>query len=170
MIKQWHQASRRKAGSSSERLTSLLADALRSNKSQSLARPDFGQILTPGKKDILKLIAEGLSNKRIAANWDIKRRTVESPRKALLKKSTCCSAGGWKSRCGAVEKVCTNLSYINANTASLVNIGFFQDIASAACLNQQTEHFMALCSMQLFCRGHSTRISFAASVSQRASS
>jgi two-component system nitrate/nitrite response regulator NarL len=84
MIKQLHQAAVGKLVIS-ERLTSLLADALRSNKSQQPARPDFDS-LTPREKDIPKLIAEGLSNKMIGRKLDISDGTVKVHVKHLLKK------------------------------------------------------------------------------------
>ena len=54
MIKQLHQAAVGKMVIS-ERLTALLAEALRSNKPQQASRPDFDS-LTPREKDILRLI------------------------------------------------------------------------------------------------------------------
>jgi len=84
MIKQLHQAAVGKLVIS-ERLTSLLAEALRNNKSQQPARPDFDS-LTPREKDILKLIAEGLSNKMIGRKLDISDGTVKVHVKHLLKK------------------------------------------------------------------------------------
>lgn len=84
MIKQLHQAAVGKLVIS-ERLTSLLAEALRNNKPQQPARPDFDS-LTPREKDILKLIAEGLSNKMIGRKLDISDGTVKVHVKHLLKK------------------------------------------------------------------------------------
>ena len=69
----------------SERLTTLLAQALRSNKSQQASRPDYDS-LTPREKDILRLIAEGLSNKMIGRKLDISDGTVKVHVKHLLKK------------------------------------------------------------------------------------
>ncbi len=69
----------------SDRLTTLLAEALRSNRSQQAPRPDFDS-LTPREKDILRLIAEGLSNKMIGRNLDISDGTVKVHVKHLLKK------------------------------------------------------------------------------------
>lgn len=69
----------------SDRLTTLLAEALRSNRSQQASRPDFDS-LTPREKDILRLIAEGLSNKMIGRNLDISDGTVKVHVKHLLKK------------------------------------------------------------------------------------
>ncbi|MBQ0833026.1 MULTISPECIES: two-component system response regulator NarL [unclassified Marinobacter] len=69
----------------SDRLTTLLAEALRSNKPQQAARPDFDS-LTPREKDILRLIAEGLSNKMIGRKLDISDGTVKVHVKHLLKK------------------------------------------------------------------------------------
>lgn len=68
-----------------DRLTTLLAEALRSNKPQQAARPDFDS-LTPREKDILRLIAEGLSNKMIGRKLDISDGTVKVHVKHLLKK------------------------------------------------------------------------------------
>ena len=59
------------------RLTTLLAEALRSNKPQQTSRPDFDS-LTPREKDILRLIAEGLSNKMIGRKLDIGHMIVMS--------------------------------------------------------------------------------------------
>ena len=85
MINQLHQAAVGKLVIS-ERLTSLLAEALRNNnKPQQPARPDFDS-LTPREKDILKLIAEGLSNKMIGRKLDISDGTVKVHVKHLLKK------------------------------------------------------------------------------------
>lgn len=69
----------------SDRLTTLLAEALRSQKPQPAARPDYNS-LTPREKDILKLIAEGLSNKMIGRRLDISDGTVKVHVKHLLKK------------------------------------------------------------------------------------
>ena len=84
MIKQLHQAAVGKMVIS-ERLTALLAEALRSNKPQQASRPDFDS-LTPREKDILRLIAEGLSNKMIGRKLDISDGTVKVHVKHLLKK------------------------------------------------------------------------------------
>ena len=69
----------------SDRLTTLLAQALRSQKPQQSSRPDFDS-LTPREKDILRLIAEGLSNKMIGRKLDISDGTVKVHVKHLLKK------------------------------------------------------------------------------------
>lgn len=69
----------------SDRLTTLLAEALRSNKPRQTDRPDFDS-LTPREKDILRLIAEGLSNKMIGRKLDISDGTVKVHVKHLLKK------------------------------------------------------------------------------------
>ncbi|MEP1217073.1 MAG: two-component system response regulator NarL [Marinobacter sp.] len=69
----------------SDRLTALLAQALRSQKPQQTSRPDFDS-LTPREKDILRLIAEGLSNKMIGRKLDISDGTVKVHVKHLLKK------------------------------------------------------------------------------------
>ncbi|WP_372964449.1 two-component system response regulator NarL [Marinobacter sp.] len=84
MIAQLHQAAVGKMVIS-DRLTTLLAEALRSNKPQKSSRPDFDS-LTPREKDILKLIAEGLSNKMIGRKLDISDGTVKVHVKHLLKK------------------------------------------------------------------------------------
>ncbi len=68
----------------SDRLTTLLAQALRSQKAQP-PRPDY-QALTPRERDILKLIADGLSNKMIGRRLDISDGTVKVHVKHLLKK------------------------------------------------------------------------------------
>ncbi len=69
----------------SDRLTTLLAQALRSQKPQPSSQPDFDS-LTPREKDILRLIAEGLSNKMIGRRLDISDGTVKVHVKHLLKK------------------------------------------------------------------------------------
>ena len=84
MIKQLHQAAVGKMVIS-DRLTTLLAQALRSQKPQQASRPDFDS-LTPREKDILRLIAEGLSNKMIGRKLDISDGTVKVHVKHLLKK------------------------------------------------------------------------------------
>ncbi|NMT62051.1 two-component system response regulator NarL [Marinobacter orientalis] len=84
MIQQLHQAAVGKMVIS-DRLTALLAQALRSQKPQQAARPDFDS-LTPREKDILRLIAEGLSNKMIGRKLDISDGTVKVHVKHLLKK------------------------------------------------------------------------------------
>jgi len=84
MISQLHQAATGKLVIS-DRLTTLLAEALRSNKPQPSSRPDFDS-LTPREKDILRLIAEGLSNKMIGRKLDISDGTVKVHVKHLLKK------------------------------------------------------------------------------------
>jgi two-component system nitrate/nitrite response regulator NarL len=68
----------------SDRLTTLLAQALRSQKPEA-ARPDYDS-LTPREQDILKLIADGLSNKMIGRRLDISDGTVKVHVKHLLKK------------------------------------------------------------------------------------
>ena len=68
----------------SDRLTTLLAQALRGQKPQTL-RADI-ESLTPREQDILKLIADGLSNKMIARHLDISDGTVKVHVKHLLKK------------------------------------------------------------------------------------
>ncbi|KXS51184.1 MAG: two-component system, NarL family, nitrate/nitrite response regulator NarL, partial [Marinobacter sp. T13-3] len=52
---------------------------------QQASRPDF-DTLTPREKDILRLIAEGLSNKMIGRKLDISDGTVKVHVKHLLKK------------------------------------------------------------------------------------
>ncbi|MCK0104945.1 two-component system response regulator NarL [Marinobacter sp. S0848L] len=84
MIAQLHQAAVGKLVIS-DRLTTLLAEALRSNKPHKSSRPDYDS-LTPREKDILKLIAEGLSNKMIGRKLDISDGTVKVHVKHLLKK------------------------------------------------------------------------------------
>ena len=84
MVSQLHQAATGKLVIS-DRLTTLLAEALRSNKPQPSSRPDFDS-LTPREKDILRLIAEGLSNKMIGRKLDISDGTVKVHVKHLLKK------------------------------------------------------------------------------------
>ncbi|MDX1755393.1 MAG: two-component system response regulator NarL [Marinobacter sp.] len=68
----------------SDRLTTLLAEALRSQKPE--ATGASYDSLTPREKDILKLIAEGLSNKMIGRKLDISDGTVKVHVKHLLKK------------------------------------------------------------------------------------
>lgn len=68
----------------SDRLTALLAAALRYQKTPR-TEPDF-RSLTPREKEILRLIADGLSNKMIARELDITEGTVKVHVKHLLKK------------------------------------------------------------------------------------
>ena len=68
----------------SERLTALLAQALRAQKPE-MVRADYDS-LTPRERDILKLIADGLSNKMIGRRLDISDGTVKVHVKHLLKK------------------------------------------------------------------------------------
>ncbi|WP_339804298.1 two-component system response regulator NarL [uncultured Marinobacter sp.] len=84
MVLQLHQAAVGKMVIS-DRLTTLLAQALRSQKPQAASQPNFDS-LTPREKDILKLIAEGLSNKMIGRRLDISDGTVKVHVKHLLKK------------------------------------------------------------------------------------
>lgn len=69
----------------SDKLTTLLARALRSQKSKPESKPDYNS-LTPRERDILKLIADGLSNKMIGRRLDISDGTVKVHVKHLLKK------------------------------------------------------------------------------------
>lgn len=69
----------------SSRLTSLLAEALRAQRQPTPERPNAGS-LTPREKDILLLIADGLSNKMIGKRLDISDGTVKVHVKHLLKK------------------------------------------------------------------------------------
>ena len=68
----------------SDRLTALLAEALR-NQKPTERQPDFTS-LTPREQEILRQIAEGLSNKMIARKLDISEGTVKVHVKHLLKK------------------------------------------------------------------------------------
>ncbi len=68
----------------SDRLTSLLAEALRNQRPQNQSPSLLS--LTPREIDVLKLIAEGLSNKMIARRLDISDGTVKVHVKHLLKK------------------------------------------------------------------------------------
>lgn len=68
----------------SDRLTALLAQALRDQKPET-EKADYNS-LTPREKDILKLIADGLSNKMIGRKLDISDGTVKVHVKHLLKK------------------------------------------------------------------------------------
>lgn len=68
----------------SDRLTALLAEALR-NQKPTRNQPDFDS-LTPREQEILRLIADGLSNKMIARRLDISEGTVKVHVKHLLKK------------------------------------------------------------------------------------
>ncbi|SEN58208.1 two-component system response regulator NarL [Halomonas caseinilytica] len=68
----------------SDSLASLLAEALRNQKSQPVA-PDIHS-LTQREKEILRELAEGLSNKLIARRLDITEGTVKVHVKHLLKK------------------------------------------------------------------------------------
>ena len=69
----------------SDRLTTLLADALRHQHTPEAEGPDYAS-LTPREKDILRHIAEGLSNKMVARRLDISEGTVKVHVKHLLKK------------------------------------------------------------------------------------
>lgn len=64
-------------------LTPILAQSLREDRSE--GKRDIDQ-LTPRERDILKLIAQGLSNKMIARKLDITESTVKVHVKHLLKK------------------------------------------------------------------------------------
>ncbi len=68
----------------SDRLITLLAQAVRSQNPE-VARPDCDS-LTPRELDILKLLADGLSNKMIGRRLDISDGTVKVHVKHLLKK------------------------------------------------------------------------------------
>ncbi len=68
----------------SDRLTSLLAEALRNQRPPN-QMPSL-KSLTPREIDVLRLIAEGLSNKMIARRLDISDGTVKVHVKHLLKK------------------------------------------------------------------------------------
>ena len=68
----------------SERLTTLLAEALR-NQRRRPAGPDIAN-LTAREMQIMRLIAEGLSNKMIARRLDVTEGTVKVHVKNLLKK------------------------------------------------------------------------------------
>ncbi|MBV1787518.1 two-component system response regulator NarL [Marinobacterium sp. D7] len=67
----------------SDRLTTLLAQALQSNRSRK--GPDI-TTLTPRERQIIKLIAGGMSNKIIARKLSITEGTVKVHVKHLLKK------------------------------------------------------------------------------------
>ncbi|GGB99197.1 DNA-binding response regulator [Marinobacterium zhoushanense] len=67
----------------SDRLTTLLAQALQNNRSRK--GPDI-DTLTPREKQIIKLIAGGMSNKIIARKLSITEGTVKVHVKHLLKK------------------------------------------------------------------------------------
>ena len=69
----------------SERLTTLLADALRHQNTPESDGPDYAS-LTPRERDILRQIAAGLSNKMVARRLDISEGTVKVHVKHLLKK------------------------------------------------------------------------------------
>jgi len=68
----------------SERLTALLAEALRNQRNRPTG-PDVSS-LTARELQILRLIAEGLSNKMIARRLDVTEGTVKVHVKNLLKK------------------------------------------------------------------------------------
>lgn len=68
----------------SEQLTTLLAEALR-NQRRRPAGPDIAN-LTAREMQIMRLIAEGLSNKMIARRLDVTEGTVKVHVKNLLKK------------------------------------------------------------------------------------
>lgn len=65
-------------------LTPILAQSLREDRSE--GERDIIDQLTPRERDILKLIAQGLSNKMIARKLDITESTVKVHVKHLLKK------------------------------------------------------------------------------------
>lgn len=77
----------------SEGLTEVLAKAFRDNSTKN--RDDGYHSLTRREKEILKMIAEGLSNKMIGRELDIVEATVKVHVKHLLKKL------GFRSRVGA---------------------------------------------------------------------
>ena len=83
MLRQLHQAALGRMVIS-ERLTALLAQALRGQQPE-VVRADYDS-LTPREQDILKLIADGLSNKMIGRKLDISDGTVKVHVKHLLKK------------------------------------------------------------------------------------
>ncbi|WP_299312665.1 two-component system response regulator NarL, partial [uncultured Halomonas sp.] len=83
MIRQLRQASLGRMVIS-ESLTALLAEALRSQRSQPAA-PDIHS-LTQREREILRELAGGLSNKMIARKLDITEGTVKVHVKHLLKK------------------------------------------------------------------------------------
>lgn len=83
MLRQLHQAALGRMVIS-ERLTTLLAQALRGQQPETI-RADYDS-LTPREQDILKLIADGLSNKMIGRKLDISDGTVKVHVKHLLKK------------------------------------------------------------------------------------
>lgn len=84
LVDQLHQAAVGKLVIS-ERLTALLADALRQQQTPEKGQPDFTS-LTPRERDILRHIAQGLSNKMVARRLDISEGTVKVHVKHLLKK------------------------------------------------------------------------------------
>lgn len=84
LVEQLHQAAVGKMVIS-DRLTALLADALRHQQSPEKGQPDFTS-LTPRERDILRHIAQGLSNKMVARRLDISEGTVKVHVKHLLKK------------------------------------------------------------------------------------
>ena len=84
LVNQLHQAAVGKLVIS-ERLTALLADALRQQQTPEQGQPDFTS-LTPRERDILRHIAQGLSNKMVARRLDISEGTVKVHVKHLLKK------------------------------------------------------------------------------------
>jgi len=69
----------------SDRLTTLLAEALRHQQPARNEGPDYAS-LTPREKDILRYLAEGLSNKMVARRLAISEGTVKVHVKHLLKK------------------------------------------------------------------------------------
>jgi DNA-binding NarL/FixJ family response regulator len=73
-------------------VASLLTDALRSGEAEQAPDP-LGE-LTHRETEVLQLVARGRSNKQIAAELGISRRTVESHRESLMRKLDIHSVAG----------------------------------------------------------------------------
>jgi DNA-binding NarL/FixJ family response regulator len=58
------------------------------------AVPEPGAVLTPRERDVLQGVARGLTNKAIAAELGISRRTVEAHRESLMRKLDIHSVAG----------------------------------------------------------------------------
>jgi DNA-binding NarL/FixJ family response regulator len=67
-------------------LQPVIASKLIRQMSQSAAQPELPESLTPREQDVLKLLAQGLQNKEIAAELIISERTVKFHVSSILSK------------------------------------------------------------------------------------